>query len=183
VRPAIRTTATPKTLILHWNGASWKRVPSPSIAGGTVLSGVAAASGAVWAAGTAVLGTPYQTLVLSWNGNLAPLRDLGWARQARHLTYWGDLDTEGFTILSAFRALGYPARSVLMDEATLIRYRRLAIEDTATPNRGVLGHLTQREYDTWQGLLSDRWGHRLRLEQERIPLSAGAQALQNAEKL
>ena len=38
----------------------------------------------------------------------------------------------------------------------------------------------QAEYDTWQGLLSDRWGRRLRLEQERIPLSVGFQALKNA---
>jgi hypothetical protein len=113
--------------------------------------------------------------------NLAPLRDLGWAQQARHVTYWGDLDTEGFTILSAFRGLGYPARSVLMDEATLVRYRRFAIEDTATPNRGNLSHLTQTEYDTWRGLLSDRWGRRLRLEQERIPLPVSVQALQDAE--
>ena len=97
------------------------------------------------------------------------------------MTYWGDLDTEGFTILSAFRGLGYPARSVLMDEATLVRYRRFAIEDTATPNRGDLPHLTQTEHDTWQGLLNDRWGRRLRLEQERIPLPVGVQALQNAE--
>jgi hypothetical protein len=67
-----------------------------------------------------------------------------------------------------------------MDEATLVRYRRFAVEDTTTPNRGDLPNLTQAEYDTWQGLLSDRWGRRLRLEQERIPLSAGVQALQNA---
>jgi hypothetical protein len=113
--------------------------------------------------------------------NLAPLRDLSWAQRARHVTYWGDLDTEGFTILSAFRGLGYRARSVLMDEATVVRYRRFAIEDTATPNRGDLPHLTQAEYDTWRGLLSDRWGRRLRLEQERIPLPVGVQALQNAE--
>jgi hypothetical protein len=120
-------------------------------------------------------------IIHSLGHNLAPLRDLGWAQQARHVTYWGDLDTEGFTILSAFRGLGYPAHSVLMDEATLVRYRRFAVEDTATPNRGDLPHLTQTEYDTWQGLLSDRWGRRLRLEQERIPLPVGVQALQNAE--
>ena len=24
----------PRTVILHWNGAAWKRVPSPSLAGG-----------------------------------------------------------------------------------------------------------------------------------------------------
>lgn len=119
-------------------------------------------------------------IVHSLGHNLTPLRDLAWAQHARRVTYWGDLDTEGFTILSGFRGLGYRAHSVLMDEATLVRYRRFAVEDTTTPNRGDLPNLTQAEYDTWQGLLSDRWGRRLRLEQERIPLSAGVQALQNA---
>lgn len=119
-------------------------------------------------------------IVHSLGHNLTPLRDLAWAQHARRVTYWGDLDTEGFTILSAFRGLGYRAHSVLMDEATLVRYRRFAVEDTTTPNRGDLPNLTQAEYDTWQGLLSDRWGRRLRLEQERIPLPVGVQALQNA---
>lgn len=119
-------------------------------------------------------------IVHSLGHNLTPLRDLAWAQHAPQVTYWGDLDTEGFTILSAFRGLGYQAQSVLMDEATLVRYRHFAVEDTTTPNRGDLPNLTQAEYDTWQGLLSDRWGRRLRLEQERIPLSVGVQALQNA---
>jgi hypothetical protein len=119
-------------------------------------------------------------VIHSLGHNLAPLCDLAWAQQAPKITYWGDLDTEGFTILNAFRGLGYPARSVLMDEATLVRYRHFAIEDTATPNRGDLPNLTPAEYDTWQGLLSDRWGRRLRLEQERIPLPIGVKALQGA---
>ncbi len=121
------------------------------------------------------------TLVIhSLGHNLTPLRDLGWAQGAEQVTYWGDLDNEGFTILNAFRGLGYPARSVLMDEATLLRYRRFTVEDTATPDRGDLSNLTPVEYDTWQGLLSDRWGRRLRLEQERIPFAVGVQALRGA---
>jgi hypothetical protein len=116
-------------------------------------------------------------VVHSLGHNLAPLRDLTWAQQSRYVTYWGDLDAEGFAILSAFRSLGYPARSVLMDEATLVRYRHFAVEGAPAPDRGDLSHLTRTEYDTWQGILSDRWGSRLRLEQERIPLAAGVQAL------
>lgn len=119
-------------------------------------------------------------IVHSLGHNLAPLRYLAWAQEARQVTYWGDLDTDGFAILSAFRGLGYMARSILMDAATLVRYRHFAVEDTATPDRGDLANLTEAEYDAWQGLLSDRWGRRLRLEQERIPLLAGVQALQSA---
>lgn len=119
-------------------------------------------------------------VIHSLGHNLAPLRHLAWAQHAEQVTYWGDLDTEGFTILSAFRGLGYPACSVLMDEPTLLRYLRFAVEDAPTPDRGDLSNLTQIEYDTWQGLISDRWGRRLRLEQERIPLAVGVQALRAA---
>ena len=56
-----------RTVILHWNGTAWKRVPSPSIAGS--LSSVAAISGGdAWAARhlhPAGRGAP---LILHWNG-------------------------------------------------------------------------------------------------------------------
>jgi hypothetical protein len=117
-------------------------------------------------------------VIHSLGHNLVPLRDLTWARQAPNVTYWGDLDAEGFVILNAFRSLGYRARSVLMDAATLMCYRHFAVQDAPAPDRGNLPNLTDIEYDAWQGLLSDRWGRRLRLEQERIPLPVGIQALQ-----
>ena len=57
-----------RTLIMHWNGTSWTRMPSPNPApGGDVLNGVAAvsASGA-WAVG----GRNGRTLILRWNGTV-----------------------------------------------------------------------------------------------------------------
>ena len=47
------TTATTKTLIVHWNGTSWAQVPSPSPGAlGSRLAGVDAASaGNAWAVG------------------------------------------------------------------------------------------------------------------------------------
>jgi len=67
-------------LRIDWNLAertraqrpSWKRAPSPSFGPGSVLTGVSATSRVAWAAGT-VIGTPYRTLVLRWNGT-------GWVR-------------------------------------------------------------------------------------------------------
>jgi hypothetical protein len=63
------------TLVLHWNGTTWKRIPSPSpgTAGESWLYGVAAVSHrSVWAVGefrTRANGhRSYQTLVLHWNG-------------------------------------------------------------------------------------------------------------------
>src|SRR6266849_5141028 len=60
-----------KTLIEHWNGRSWKQVPSPS-PGGThdsFLFGVGAISASsAWAVGGYVNGTAEQTLIEHWNG-------------------------------------------------------------------------------------------------------------------
>jgi hypothetical protein len=60
------------TLILHWDGVSWKRVTSPSPGDSTfynILDGVAGVSSTnVWAVGAHNEGTAYTTLVLHWNG-------------------------------------------------------------------------------------------------------------------
>jgi len=58
-----------KTLIEHWNGTTWTRVPSPSPGGsnGSALSGVDAASAAsAWAVGS--YSNMDKTLILHWNG-------------------------------------------------------------------------------------------------------------------
>lgn len=53
-----------KTLILHWNGARWRHVPSPG-AGGAFLNDVAAISANnAWAVRAGGRGT----LILHWNG-------------------------------------------------------------------------------------------------------------------
>jgi hypothetical protein len=58
--------STGKTLILHWNGRSWKRVPSPDPRGGGILDDVAAVSARdAWAVGQTRAG---QTLIIRWNG-------------------------------------------------------------------------------------------------------------------
>ena len=59
------SSSSAKTLILHWNGTAWKRVASPSPAGGAGLSSVTATSPAdAWAIGSA----GNKTLILHWNG-------------------------------------------------------------------------------------------------------------------
>jgi hypothetical protein len=63
----------PQTLILHWNGTSWKRVTSPSPGPGTSLSAVAAASASsAWAVGCTrdcfISSASPQTVILHWNG-------------------------------------------------------------------------------------------------------------------
>jgi hypothetical protein len=60
------------TLILHWNGSSWRRAPSPDPGNGNYLLGVSASSGSnAWAVGSGG-GTPTSPsplpVLLHWNG-------------------------------------------------------------------------------------------------------------------
>jgi len=68
-----------KTLILHWDGAAWKQVisPSPGGSGNDNYLFAAAATSAhdVWAVGEIVTSTGIRTLILRWNGSK-------WARVA-----------------------------------------------------------------------------------------------------
>ena len=55
------------TLILHWNGKTWTRAPSPGVHG--ELNGVAAAGSVAWAVGIATPSHgPGKTLIERWNG-------------------------------------------------------------------------------------------------------------------
>lgn len=91
---------------------------------------------------------------------------LPWLREAE-VYYWGDLDTHGFAILSRLRAWLPHAESVLMDRQTLLQHRdRWGTEPTPTSAR--LQRLTPDEEVLYSDLVSDRFGERVRLEQERI---------------
>ena len=91
---------------------------------------------------------------------------LRWLTEADVL-YWGDIDTHGFAILDRLRAWLPLARSVLMDRETLLAHRdRWVIEDR--PAKSVLTRLTSDERDLYSDLVSEGFGERVRLEQERI---------------
>lgn len=66
-----------RTLILRWNGKSWRQVPSPNPSGQSVLTSVAATTSIhAWAVGYAITGTSAygvqisQTVFLQWNGRI-----------------------------------------------------------------------------------------------------------------
>lgn len=70
------------------------------------------------------LPTLTRTLALGGMGNAAVLfRYLEWIRPLQIL-YWGDLDVEGFQILSRLRMIFDNVRSVMMDEETLLELRK-----------------------------------------------------------
>lgn len=91
------------------------------------------------------------------------LRYLPWLSDMR-VVYWGDLDVEGFEILSSLRAILPHARSFLMDLDTLARWRHLAVPGTGR-KPDVPPYLTEAEQRAYIGCRDAN----LRLEQERIP--------------
>lgn len=112
------------------------------------------------------------TVVVWGSGNQAPelLGAVGWL-QGVDLHYWGDLDTHGYAILDRLRQVLPHTRSLLMDEATLLAHRdRWGNE--AEPTKRDLPHLSDAEAQVYGALCTDRWGSRVRLEQELIRFGA-----------
>ncbi len=90
------------------------------------------------------------------------LETIPWLAQC-HIIYWGDLDTQGFQILSALRAFFPHVISVLMDWETFSTFSEYCVTSTPCPIR-YLPHLTVEEHALFIHLAENN----LRLEQERI---------------
>jgi hypothetical protein len=83
--------------------------------------------------------------------------------------YWGDLDTHGLAILNRLRHYLPHTKTLLMDEATLLAHQSLWGQENAPADSTELPLLTKEEQRLYGDLCNNRWGARLRLEQERIP--------------
>ena len=79
------------------------------------------------------------------------------------ILYWGDIDVQGFEILSQFRSYFPQTKSILMDNGTFEKHFENDI-GTATYVTAQL-NLTESEKDLYQILKTNNW----RLEQEKIP--------------
>jgi hypothetical protein len=92
------------------------------------------------------------------------LKNVLWFNNMK-LLYWGDLDAQGFEILSQFRGYFPNTQSILMDEET---FNEFFEHDSGTPTKitGKL-NLTNNEMQLYDLLKTNNW----RLEQEKIPLT------------
>lgn len=95
---------------------------------------------------------------------------------AAPLIYWGDLDADGYGILDGVRAAVPDAASVLMDRATVQRWRHLGVPDRDYRPR-VYARLTEAELAGLETLIEA--GH-LRIEQERIRFDVAVAAVEGA---
>lgn len=91
------------------------------------------------------------------------LKNVRWFDNLKIL-YWGDIDVQGFEILSQFRTYFPQTKSVLMDKKTFDTFFE---NDNGTPtNISTKLNLTDEEQMLYDILKTNNW----RLEQERIPL-------------
>jgi len=106
--------------------------------------------------------------VVIWGKGFDVARLGRWAAlQDAQVHYWGDLDTHGFAILHRLRTHLPQTRSFLMDAETLHAHRdRWGRENS--PTSAALDRLAADEAAVYNVLVSDRFGERVRLEQERI---------------
>lgn len=104
------------------------------------------------------------------------LSAVGWIGRARCI-YWGDIDTHGFAILSRARWCLPALESVMMDQATLVRYRPLWTAEALQHPAQELPLLCAQEAQVYRQLKHNELGHHLRLEQERIDWSHACSVL------
>lgn len=106
--------------------------------------------------------------VVIWGAGFDVARLGRWPALAEaRVHYWGDLDTHGFAILNRLRAHLPGVESFLMDAQTLLAHRE-RWGGESTPTHAALPRLTPAEAAVYDDLVSDRYGERVRLEQERI---------------
>ncbi|EJW98535.1 hypothetical protein EVA_13353 [gut metagenome] len=83
--------------------------------------------------------------------------------QQTPLYYWGDLDAQGFEILSQFRGYFPQTRSLFMDRTTFDRF--FENDEGSVSHVAVALHLTPEEQAGYDLVKEHNW----RLEQEKIP--------------
>jgi hypothetical protein len=94
------------------------------------------------------------------------LDKIAWLNRLK-VYYWGDIDTHGFAILNQLRSKLPEVRSLLMNRKTFLKYETFWGFEPK-PQINDLDHLNDEEIKIYNDLRDNRFGHQLRLEQERI---------------
>jgi hypothetical protein len=119
---------------------------------------------------------PEAAMVIFGGGYAVPvLEPLGWLADL-DIVYWGDIDTHGLAILNRLRHHLPHARSMLMDQATLLDHRDHWTTEPS-PTAVVLDLLSPGESALYADLTSNTYGRSVRLEQERVSFSAVEKAV------
>lgn len=95
-------------------------------------------------------------------------KDVKWMRD-KEIYYWGDIDMDGFAILSQARGYFPQIQSLFMDINTLEEFIDLGVKSSNKSHKK-LPHLTKDEELLYDRLFHDYYGENFRLEQERLPV-------------
>jgi hypothetical protein len=116
------------------------------------------------------------TIVIFGSGyKVENLKNVEWFKQTR-LFYWGDLDAQGFEILSQFRGYFSHVKSILMDKQT---FEKFFENDKGTPSKLTTNlKLTNDELELYELLKANNW----RLEQEKISVTQVDKTIKNTVK-
>lgn len=110
-----------------------------------------------------------------WGNAAGEFRRLTWLGDM-DITYWGDIDVEGLSILSRIRSIFPHARSILMDGDSARLWGRAIGVVGSGRELSEPSNLTKAEMDAWRFCSENN----LRIEQERIPQVAVCAALSAA---
>jgi hypothetical protein len=103
--------------------------------------------------------------------DVSALKNVTWLHTCPIL-YWGDLDAQGFQILSSLRGIFPTVKTAMMDKATFDAFQQFVVSGKEV-RLNALPNLTEAENNLCQYLAT----HTLRLEQERIPYTFAVQRL------
>jgi hypothetical protein len=107
------------------------------------------------------------------------LKDVEWLNNKK-LFYWGDIDTDGFAILSQARGFFKNINSIFMDEITIERFAKYSVKESkAKIFKKKLLNLKDEESIIYNRLINDYYSKGFRLEQERIPFDYIKERLAN----
>ena len=99
---------------------------------------------------------------------LSSLKEIEWLKNIE-LYYWGDIDEDGFAILSQARGYFAHIKSLMMDAKTIEVFKSLKVEHNNMQKQRILSNLTKEESVIYKRLQNDYYGKNFRLEQEKIP--------------
>ena len=117
-----------------------------------------------------------KSLVIFGSGyGVGILKNVEWLR-SKKIYYWGDIDRDGFAILSQIRGHFSHVKSIMMDKESIANFKNLAVTDSKTGlYLTTLQHLTQDEEEIYQQVYETKF----RLEQERIDFSYMKKIIKN----
>lgn len=97
------------------------------------------------------------------------IKNVKWMKD-KELFYWGDIDSDGFAILSQIRGYFKNIKSIFMDKEIVELFGKLSVKENE--NKRVLYNLKNlktEEKELFERLQNNYYGKNFRLEQERIP--------------